>query len=227
MTHAVAGSWGRCIGRYSREVVNRRSARVVLEVPLPAKPSIWFGWHETNLITIAMHRLIMARPVAAFVPAGAKGAAMRGWLEAMDVRPVFVSDGVGAGGALRAMRRALSEGADVLIAADGPGGPRHVAKTGALLLAWKSGADVLPVGCAASPALRAPRWDRHLVPLPGARVLTVMGAPIPSCDPRSVETVGRVAATLHGLTAHAQSLIEARGARNEFGRIDVEASTWK
>jgi lysophospholipid acyltransferase (LPLAT)-like uncharacterized protein len=34
------------------------------------------------------------------------------------------------------------------------------------------------MGYAARPAIRAPRWDRHLVPLPGARIAVVYGEAI-------------------------------------------------
>ena len=34
------------------------------------------------------------------------------------------------------------------------------------------------IGAAARPALRVPRWDRHLVPLPSAHIAIVYGEPI-------------------------------------------------
>ena len=35
-----------------------------------------------------------------------------------------------------------------------------------------------PIGAAAWPAIRAPWWDRHLIPLPHARLALVYGEPI-------------------------------------------------
>jgi len=66
------------------------------------------------------------------------------------------------------MEAALASGKDVLIAVDGPTGPRHGIAPGALWLARATDVEIRPAGCWASPALRLPRWDRLMVPLPRA-----------------------------------------------------------
>jgi lysophospholipid acyltransferase (LPLAT)-like uncharacterized protein len=60
---------------------------------------------------------------------------------------------------------------------DGPRGPARVAKPGAVAAAQRSGAAIMPVGIGASPAWRAPSWDRFLVPSPFAKVRMVYGEP--------------------------------------------------
>lgn len=45
-------------------------------------------------------------------------------------------------------------------------------------LARLTGCPLIPTGFSAAPAVRHPRWDRHLVPLPGARVAGVAGEPM-------------------------------------------------
>lgn len=226
MMRTFARAWGRAVGRYARNVVTPRAVELILDTPLPTRPAVWLGWHEANLITIATHRFVMGRPVVAFVPDSMKGAAVHGWLDVLDVRPIPLSVGVSPGGALRAMRQALGSGADVLIAADGPDGPRHQAKPGAMLLAWKAQADVIPVACAAAPALRAPRWDRHLVPLPGADIVVVMGSPLSACDPRSGKAIVRTAAALHEVSTRARAILDARGRQRPIDRSEAGASSW-
>ncbi|MGD9867951.1 MAG: DUF374 domain-containing protein [Hyphomicrobiales bacterium] len=200
MIHSAAFAWGRLVGAYSRSVVAERNTEPVMDCPLPGEPTIWLGWHEANLITIALHRFIVRRPVVAFAPSALKGSAVRGWLQALGVGVVPIGEGAAAGVTLRVMRRALREGHDVMIAADGPAGPRRMARPGALWLASALSKRVAPVGCAASPAFRLPRWDRHIVPLPGAHVVAIFGAPIRlEHDPRSPEACGQVSGILDGL----------------------------
>lgn len=61
---------------------------------------------------------------------------------------------------------------------DGPRGPARVSRPGALWLARLSGQPLVVVAAAARPAVRLPRWDRHLVPLPGPDIAIVYGEPI-------------------------------------------------
>jgi lysophospholipid acyltransferase (LPLAT)-like uncharacterized protein len=58
-----------------------------------------------------------------------------------------------------------------------------------------TGCPLVPAAFAARPALRLPRWDRHLVPLPGAQIAVVFGAPVrlernTKIDRTHLETVG-------------------------------------
>jgi len=88
-------------------------------------------------------------------------------------------DGAGnPASALKAMARELGEGNDVAIAPDGPSGPGHRVRPGTLWLARLTGRPIIVVGCAARPCLRWPRWDRHLVPLPGANIALAVDEPL-------------------------------------------------
>jgi hypothetical protein len=61
---------------------------------------------------------------------------------------------------------------------DGPKGPRHEAKAGAVLLARKTGNPVLPFVVNAARRLEAPTWDRLQVPLPFTRARVRIAPPI-------------------------------------------------
>lgn len=74
--------------------------------------------------------------------------------------------------------RALRCGVPVALIPDGPRGPAAVAKPGAVELALRTGAPLVPLAFSARPALRLGGWDRMLLPLPGARVRCVVGEPI-------------------------------------------------
>jgi hypothetical protein len=84
----------------------------------------------------------------------------------------------GGGTTLDAVRRALDGCQLAALAVDGPLGPAHVVKPGAVRLASELAFAVLPVAAAASRSkVLARRWDRMEIPLPFARLGLVCGEP--------------------------------------------------
>ena len=84
-------------------------------------------------------------------------------------------------GGLRAIAEAskrLREGGIVCMTPDGPRGPRRIASAGAITMAQRSGAAVLPYAICAKPISRFGSWDRLIFPLPFARGGIVLGTPI-------------------------------------------------
>ena len=61
---------------------------------------------------------------------------------------------------------------------DGPKGPLHEFKPGAVMLAQLTGKPILPVSVAASHVFRFPTWDRFELPLPFSRVVIAYGEPV-------------------------------------------------
>jgi len=148
---------------------------------LPLGAFIALQWHSTNLTIMGVHaEREPSHCFRAFVPPGLLGAVMRGCLEGYGMEAVALPrDGAGNPvGGLKEMARALKEGCATGIAVDGPHGPARVLRPGALWLARLTGRPIVVVGAAAWPAIRAPWWDRHLVPLPYSRLALVYGAPI-------------------------------------------------
>ena len=64
------------------------------------------------------------------------------------------------------------------ITPDGPRGPVHDFKPGAVMLAQITGKPILPLAVAASRAYTFKTWDRFELPLPFSRVAIVFGAPV-------------------------------------------------
>ena len=210
MIEAAAFAWGRLIGRYGRRVTQGDQVRLAFASWLPQTPVIWVGWHELNLVTVALHGVIRSRPALAFIPTGIAGAAVRGWIGEFGIVPVAVAGGALDGLALRRMREGLKNGSDVIIAVDGPAGPRRRVRPGALWLAAAAGVPIMPIGCAARPAFRVPRWDRHLVPLPGAAIAAAIGTPIThGLEPKSRAAAERLAAALDGLMERAAAMLDS------------------
>ena len=94
---------------------------------------------------------------------------------------------------------------------DGPKGPLHEFKPGAVMLAQLTGKPILPVSVAASHAFRFPTWDRFELPLPFSRVVIAYGEPVKM--PRGVDAEslarlqGEMAGRLQALQQEAQAAL--------------------
>ena len=112
-----------------------------------------------------------------------------------------------AGGeALAALRRVLGRERLVALAIDGPTGPYHVVKRGALRVASERGFAILPVAVRARWRIVLRRWDRRVIPLPFTPIAVVFGDPIEVPTGLGIqalspwaEHVGRALADLDGL----------------------------
>ena len=94
------------------------------------------------------------------------------------VRSTRGSSSRGAIGGTLGLARKLRDGKDVALIPDGPRGPALQAKAGAVELAATGGAPICPLAFSASRFVRLGGWDRMMLPLPGSRVVCVVGEPI-------------------------------------------------
>ncbi|HUI41780.1 MAG TPA: lysophospholipid acyltransferase family protein [Terriglobia bacterium] len=85
----------------------------------------------------------------------------------------------GAARALVGMARAVQRGHDAAFTIDGPRGPRHVAKPGAVMLAKATGAAVLCFHIRPARAwVFSKSWDRTEIPRPFSRAAIFIAPPI-------------------------------------------------
>ncbi|HEV2800250.1 MAG TPA: lysophospholipid acyltransferase family protein [Pyrinomonadaceae bacterium] len=84
----------------------------------------------------------------------------------------------GAVGALVEMIKLVRQGRPAGFMIDGPRGPRYVAKMGAVLLAKKTGAPILPFSINAERFYAAPSWDATQIPYPFTRARVCIAPPI-------------------------------------------------
>jgi lysophospholipid acyltransferase (LPLAT)-like uncharacterized protein len=152
-----------------------------LEAALAEAPSLLpCYWHQ--------HELFCARYLLLQIPRGLR----LGFLISPSVDgeiPAGMAVRLGArvirGSSTRTGARALrdyyqllvDERVSPVITPDGPTGPRHQFKQGALLLAQISGRPLLPMAFAASRAWFF-GWDRFVLPWPFSRVAIAIGAPV-------------------------------------------------
>jgi len=71
----------------------------------------------------------------------------------------------------------IKNGFNIGFTIDGPKGPIHKVKPGALYLAQKSNAWIFPVSFSSKPAFIFHSWDRFLLPFPFAKTVLVFGKP--------------------------------------------------
>ena len=101
----------------------------------------------------------------------------------------------GLGVLLKTAKRMRDERCHTVITVDGPRGPRHVAKHGAIILAQRTPAHIVPVRLFLHSAIRFKSWDRFQLPLPFSRVDIVFGEPyqvdIPQLSDKALEAACR------------------------------------
>ena len=79
---------------------------------------------------------------------------------------------------MKGLARALQEGYDVVIAPDGPRGPRFKVQPGVMQLARMTGFPVFPFTFSAFPRKVLHSWDRFIIPYPFSRGVFIFGEPI-------------------------------------------------
>lgn len=113
-----------------------------------------------------------------------------------------------AGRALLRMSRAAAEGREVVFTPDGPRGPAETVSPGALIVAQRSGAPIVPVTAGARHAWRLRSWDRFLIPKPFARVTVVYGDAVYVDEPTARDAAAeaqRLEQVMRELTAAADA----------------------
>jgi lysophospholipid acyltransferase (LPLAT)-like uncharacterized protein len=80
--------------------------------------------------------------------------------------------------ALVSMIRMMRHGYPMAFTADGPKGPRYVAKAGPVLLAKKTGNPIVPSVCECIRFRTIKSWDRLQIPMPFTRCVVIYGDPI-------------------------------------------------
>lgn len=137
-------------------------------------------WHGTYLPLFA---LAAGRPVTVFTSRSFRGKVIASICRAFGYRPRLLPPGQRGYHTMRHMLSAQDQNLAapwiIAIAVDGPLGPAHKVKTGALHLASKLGAVIMPVGVASQPSWTSTsRWDKFEIPYPWAKVDLTVGAPI-------------------------------------------------
>ena len=152
-----------------------RSLRVRRLGPVMNAPSVAAFWHGDQL------PLLRARPNApesVAVSLSRDGSLQAFILARLGMNVIRGSSSRGSLALARGLLGRLALGDVALMAVDGPRGPRHTVKPGAIFLSRKASAPIYPVGVAANAAVRLSRsWDAFLLPWPFSRICICVGEP--------------------------------------------------
>ncbi len=146
------------------------------------RPAVLVFWHDSAFALAHFLRDLDRRGLRLSILASRSGdGELVGRLgAAWGVDIVRGSSSRGGKAAILALHRRMRQaGTSPALAPDGPRGPRHEFKPGALALAQLSGAPLVPLAAAASSAWTLRSWDRHTIPRPFARLTVAVGAPQP------------------------------------------------
>lgn len=172
-------------------------------------------WHDELFALIPVARQLR---VVSIVSPSRDGDYLAKILESQHVEAVRGSSTRGGVRALLSLAHIMKKQfAHACITLDGPAGPRHEAKEGALFLANRTGARICPCRIYLKNALRIPTWDRFQIPLPFSRVTVRFGTPwedgkiaVPNIEESTIQAAkARLENDLHALYAG----IDGRGAR--------------
>jgi len=143
-----------------------------------AKPFVCAFWHYSVFAAVELIRSRGGRGWGAMVSASEDGEFVARILVRQGVVAVRGSRNRGGFAALKGLIGLLRQGYNAAIVADGSQGPARVMQAGAILLAGKSGAPILPLAVAADRFWAFRSWDRTLLPKPFARLDLWYGEPL-------------------------------------------------
>jgi lysophospholipid acyltransferase (LPLAT)-like uncharacterized protein len=139
------------------------------------RPPIFCLWHER---LFAGTYFLRNRGIVVITSQSRDGEYIARFLKRFGFGTVRGSSTRGGVKALVEMIRLMRNGLSMAFTVDGPRGPRREAKTGAVLLAKKTGNPLLPFSVECDRFWRIGSWDRLQIPKPFTRARFIVGSPI-------------------------------------------------
>jgi lysophospholipid acyltransferase (LPLAT)-like uncharacterized protein len=157
--------------------VERINTAVFTDPELRAKRPVIMLWHDEIFPLIPAH---VGERMACVVSQSKDGEILAAALKSFGFMSVRGSSSRGGMRALIAAKRVMDEqGVGVIFTVDGPRGPRHKVKPGAVFLARYAGSPIVPVRAVMSRAKVFHRaWDKFQLPLPFSRCTIIYGNPV-------------------------------------------------
>jgi len=141
---------------------------------------IYAFWHGRQFLMLGAHE---GQPVVIMVSLSRDGTLQKAVIEHFGYVAARGSSSRRGGVALEEMARRMNEeGLHAGLAVDGPRGPREQAKPGAVTLAARTGAYIVPLTAAVSSGTRLRTWDGTWIPRPFSAGWIVYGTPTRVAD---------------------------------------------
>ena len=168
---------------------------------------VYSFWHQTIFLAMWWWR---HRGVVAMTSGNFDGQILGSALARLGFGTTYGSSSRGGLRGLAVLAKQLHEGHDVAFAADGPRGPRYIAKPGPVILARRSRSPIVAFHLFAEHAHTFEKaWDLFQLPRPFSRVVLVIGAPIEVPDEIGRDAVERKQADLQNVLERARETAES------------------
>jgi lysophospholipid acyltransferase (LPLAT)-like uncharacterized protein len=158
----------------------------IFKVKEQGRPMIFVGWHGHNFINIGVYLRMFGQDSRAVIMVRNDfgGRILAHFTHRRKISVVFLGKDPNSfrwAKGVATMIDMVKNGYDALIAVDGPEGPAYQVRPGAALMAKRSGAMLVPMVATSNRSMNlVKRWDKHMIPLPGARTVVHFG---PIIDP--------------------------------------------
>jgi lysophospholipid acyltransferase (LPLAT)-like uncharacterized protein len=154
------------------EVINPEIPRSFWEKGIPF---IIAFWHGRLLMMAHMYR---GKKMSFLISPHRDGQIMGKAGKLLGHHPIVGSTTRNGLSGFKNMIKAIQNGSDIVIAPDGPRGPRHKAQIGVIELSRLTGKPIVPVTFSASRKVIFNSWDRFLIPYPFSRGVFIWTEPI-------------------------------------------------
>ncbi len=160
-------------GRLAR--IKAKNFAVLQQLLQSEKSVIYLVWHGSMLLPVYVMR---NRKILAMVSEHGDGEIIAQAIMRLGYETVRGSSTRSGSKALRVMIKRIKKGAECTILPDGPRGPRHEVKMGAIVLAQLSGAPIMIISSAAQKPIVFNSWDRFTLWKPFSKCSIIFGEPI-------------------------------------------------
>ncbi len=139
------------------------------------KSVIYAFWHGRMLIPAWLGR---GRRIHILISQHRDGEYINQVVKRFGYAPIRGSSSRNGAKALRQMAELAERDREIAITPDGPLGPKYVVQPGVILLAQKTGREIIPAGVAVDRYWQMPSWDEFRVPKPFSRAMIILGKPM-------------------------------------------------
>ena len=171
----LVATLARAIGWTLRRDLDDRAGLLPGGTPWPV---IVVLWHNRILFGAGCFPLALRRRAAVLISASRDGEYASRVVQHFGLRVVRGSSSRRGFRALRELTQCLEEGTSVVLAVDGPRGPRYQPHAGAVALAAACNVPIVPISINAVKRWELRSWDRTQIPKPFSRIRVVVGEPL-------------------------------------------------
>lgn len=143
-----------------------------------AKPFIFASWHNRLMFIPTVTPKWLLHRTAGLASNSRDGEYAAQMLMAFGMQMVRGSTSKGGYRALIRMQNKLKAGVGVALTPDGPRGPRYEVQPGAVILAERTGRQIVPMSLNSNRYWELKGWDRTQIPKPFANVQFILDTPI-------------------------------------------------